>query len=282
MLLCMAGACLSLRADLPPGEFKMVWSDEFNGTTLTSSNWSYRYLGARNDAYNVSNAVAVGGGALIITTYTQNGTNFTGMIGSQNKFEHTYGYYEARIDFDSSPSMWSAFWLQSPTYGNPIGEPATAGMEIDVMEHRARNSANTDISGTAHAAIHWDGYAADHKSMSFDTGNLGLAAGFHTYGVLWTPTSYAFFIDGLAVWTNVTPVSQRSEYLILSSEVRSNNWAGTFPVGGYGDLGSSTTKMTVDYVRVYEAVPEPTTLWLLGLGVGGLWLWRRHRRWMGA
>jgi hypothetical protein len=53
------------------------------------------------------------------------------------------------------------------------------------------------------------------------------------------------------------PVSQRSQYLILSSEVRSNHWAGDIPVGGYGDHASSTTKMNVDYVRSYTFVPKP-------------------------
>lgn len=169
----------------------MVWSDEFEGNSLNTTNWGYGYLGACNDAYNVTNAVAVSGGVLTITTYTQNGTNFTGMIGSQNKFEHTYRYWEARIDFDSSPGQWSAFWLQSPIYGNPIGDPGTAGMEIDVVEHRARNASNTDISDTAHESLHWDGYGVDHKTTSHDTGNLGLAAGFYIYGLLWTPTNYS-------------------------------------------------------------------------------------------
>jgi beta-glucanase (GH16 family) len=261
----------------PAGDFKLVWFDEFNGSALNTTNWSYRYLGARNDAYNVSNAVAVSGGALAVTTYTQNGTNFTGMIGTQNKFEHAYGYWEARIDFDSSPGMWSAFWLQSPTYGNPLGDPGTAGMEIDVMEHRARNFGNSDVSGTAHLALHWDGYGVDHKTKSYDTSDLDLDIGFHTYGLLWTPTCYSFYIDGALVWTN-GPLAQRTEYMILSSEVRNNNWAGTIPVGGYGDLGSSQTKMIVDYVRVYDAVPEPTTCVLVGAGAGCLWLRRRYRR----
>lgn len=77
------------------------------------------------------------------------------------------------------------------------------------------------------------------------------------------------------MWTN-TPISERTEYMIINSEVRNNNWAGTIPVGGYGDLGTSTTKMTVDYVRVYDAIPEPKTFVLVCVGAGGPWLWRRH------
>ena len=69
----------------PPAGYSLVWADEFDGATLIATNWGYRYLGVRNDAVNVTNAVAVTNGALVITTYSQNGTNYTGMIGTSGK-----------------------------------------------------------------------------------------------------------------------------------------------------------------------------------------------------
>lgn len=250
----------------PPIGYALSWADEFEGTALNTTNWGYRQLGARALACNVTNAVSVGGGALTISTYTRGGTNFTGMIGTQGKFEQTRGYWEARIDFDSSPGMQSAFWVQSPTYGNPIGNPAVAGTEMDVMEHRATNASGTDISDTAHHAVHWDGYGASHQQVSSDTGPMGLASGFHTYGMLWTETNLQFFVDGVPTWTGGA-VSERPEYAILSSEVK-GGWSGSVPSGGYGDLGVSQTRMVVDYVRVYQAVPEPATG--TGLAMGAL------------
>jgi len=53
------------------------------------------------------------------------------------------------------------------------------------------------------------------------------------------------------------PVSHRSQYLILSSEVRNGGWAGSVPAGGYGSRLASTTRMTVDYVRSYVPIPAP-------------------------
>ncbi len=274
VFLLLAAATAAFAA--PPGGYVLSWADEFDGAALNSTNWSYRQLGARALACNVTNAVSVGGGALTITTYTRNGTNFTGMIGTQGKFERTFGYWEARVDFDSSPGMQSAFWVQSPTFGNPIGDPATAGTEMDVMEHRATNSSGTDISDTAHHAVHWDGYGASHQQVSFDSGPLGLSSGFHTYGMLWTEANVQFFVDGVPTWTGGA-VSERSEYMILSSEVK-GGWSGSVPSGGYGDLGVSQTRMVVDYVRVYQALPEPTTGAGLAVGVLAVLAIRRSLR----
>lgn len=249
-----------------PAGYTLSWQDEFEGTSLDTTKWGHRQLGPRRDAVNVQNAVSVGNGNLTITTYTENGTHYTGMIATQGKLDATYGYWEARIEFLGSPGMWSAYWIQSPTMGNPIGNPGTAGMEIDVVEHRAVNSSGTPMANQASINLHWDGYGAAHKSKGFVTGDLGLAQGWHTYAVDWTPTKYDFYIDDHLIWS-ADPVSHRTEYIILSSEVEDAAWAGRIPVGGYGPLATSAAKMNVDYVRYYtSAVPEPCTLGLAALG----------------
>jgi beta-glucanase (GH16 family) len=262
----------------PPVGYSLTWSDEFSGSSLDGTKWGQRYPGVRYDAINTADAVSVSGGNLVIKTYTASGTNYTGMIGTQGRFQETYGYYEARIDFNGSPGMWSAFWIQSPTYGNPLGDVATAGAEIDVAEHRVSNSGNTDplMSDRIMSAVHWDGYAAAHQQASSLSGDLDLASGFHLYAVQWTPSTYRFFVDGVETWSNSAAVSQRSEYLILSSEVRNANWAGTIPSGGYGDQSTSTTNMTVDYVRVYT-VPEPAAAFFPIL-VAAAWCGSRRLR----
>ena len=52
---------------------------------------------------------------------------------------------------------------------------------------------------------------------------------------------------------------------------------GHIPDAGYGSLASSVTDMQVDYVRVYQSVPEPTALALVS-GVSPFLLRRRRKR----
>ncbi len=248
---CLALVCARhrLAADPPPG-YQLAWADEFDGTALDTNKWAHRGLGQRREAVNDTNAVSIGGGFLTITTSTAQGKHHTGMIGSQGRFERSLGYYEARIRFDDSPGMWSAFWSQTPTMGSHVGDPAQGGMEIDILEHRAVDEDGRNIAGKVQHTLHWDGYGPEHKSRAQLTDDLGLDQGFHVYGFEWTSTAYRFSIDGKLTWT-AQPVSKRPQYLILSCEVQDHGWAGKIPPGGYGDAATSRTRMVVDYVRYY-------------------------------
>lgn len=264
-----------------PAAWTLTFSDEFSGTALDASKWSHRGLGPRRDAINTADAVSVGDGLLTITTYTSGGVHNTGMIATQGKFEQTFGYYEARMKFHSTPGQWSAFWLQSPTYG-AIGDPAAIGMEIDVVEHRAANRNDLDIRNRYSSATHWDGYDAAHQQLSkVHQGLPGMGNdSWHTYGVRWSESGYEYYFDEMLVWAVATPISKRSEYLIISSEVETGAWAGTIPAGGYGPLASSITNVQVDYVRVYAAVepsPPSADFNLDGQADGADFLiWQRH------
>jgi hypothetical protein len=79
------------------------------------------------------------------------------------------------------------------------------------------------------------------------------------------------------MWTVTDAVSARTEYMILSSEVREAGWAGHIPVDGYGSLANSSTNMQVDYVHVYAAVPEPAAVFVALLCAVPTCLCRRAR-----
>ncbi len=236
----------------PPSGYKLTWADEFGGSALDTNKWSYRQLGQRHDALNVREAVSVAGGLLTITSCTENGQHYTGMIGTEGKFERRFGYWEARLKFADAPGEWSAFWLQTPTFGQPPGDPAAAGMEIDVVEHRACERQGKRLAGQAQHTVHWVDADKHTQSRAHLTEDLGLDNGFHTYGCEWAERGYRFFIDDKLTWTAPAPVSKRNQYIILSSEVEDNAWAGKIPAGGYGTRAASQTRLLVDYVRFYE------------------------------
>jgi beta-glucanase (GH16 family) len=236
----------------PPAGYKLAWADEFDGAALDTNRWVCWLPGRRHDAMNTADAISVTNGCLVITTYQENGTNYTGMVSTRDKFMPVRGYWEARIEFRESPGMWSAFWLQSPTMGRPPNDPVKAGMEIDIIEHRLVTKNGGRVDGTVQHTLHWNGYGKEHQSTNHATIDDKLKSGFHVYGFEWTESEYKFYVDGKVTWTVNQPNSQSPEFLILSSEIHDASWAGYIPKQGYGNRTRSRTKMLVDYVRYYK------------------------------
>jgi hypothetical protein len=260
----------------PPAGYYLVWSDEFNGTSLDPTKW-WVWDTADRSGYTVPDAVTVGGGYLTITTYTTNGTHYSAIISSDGKFRARYGYWESSIEFNGSPGMFSDFWLQSPdNTGAIVGDPAAEGAEVDICEHRVTDTGNVDdISGEVTIDLHWNGYTSGvEKTAASGLIGSGLGTGFHIYGLLWNNTNYSFSFDDTPMWSTNAGVSDRTEIVLLSSEVDSNSFCGIVPPAGYGDFLVSTTKMVVDYVRYYA--PTTTVYWTGASSAdwtdGGNWL----------
>lgn len=76
--------------------------DSFDGTKLDTTKWSLRGLGSRRIGYNDSSMVKVENGNLLLM-YDIKGDSILGaMIGSEGKFETTYGYFECRAELQKS------------------------------------------------------------------------------------------------------------------------------------------------------------------------------------
>jgi len=223
-------------------KFNLIWSDEFNNSQLDMNKWNHRLLGKRKGAVNSDNNVELNGsGQLIISTSKAKDKYYTAMIGTENKFEVKYGYFEIRTFLPIQSGHWASFWLQSPDISKKFGNPAKYGVEVDIFEYF--------LSALQHA-IHWDGYEADHKSKNFKIKDVGAIKtdGWNTFGLLWTKNSYYFYVNGKLTWISNTVVSQRKQYLIISLEV--DTWAGDISKANLPD------NLIVDYVRVYKEVND--------------------------
>ncbi len=240
---------------LPPPNYALVWSDEFDGGALDPGRWR-TVSGARQSAVDTPDAVTVQDGALRVTTYTEGGTNHSGFVTTNGLFQAQYGYFEARIRFDDSPGSWCAFWISDDSIGDPLGDPGKAGVEIDVVEHRATDQGGWDaLRDMVALNLNWDGYDQHKKNLQKVTAlpdGAPVQGTWHVYGVLWSAAGYTFYVDGMQLWTEDAPVSHRPEDLRLTCEVDDGGWAGFVPKGGYGDRRSSTTRMEVDWVRVWQ------------------------------
>src|SRR5882762_692110 len=79
-----------------------IFDEEFNGTSLNPTNWTYRGAGTvKHECYIDSSAVTVADGHARIRIYTAKNsqgvqTNYCGAITTQSgTFLHRYGYWEA-------------------------------------------------------------------------------------------------------------------------------------------------------------------------------------------
>ncbi|WP_170852649.1 glycoside hydrolase family 16 protein [Sphingobacterium wenxiniae] len=233
---------VSAQKNVSRKEYKLVWKDDFKSQELDTTIWQYRSLGPRRASINAVEAIVPNRrkGHLHIRTFAQDGNIITGMLRSKAHLDQQYGYFECRFKVDEVfRGYWPAFWLQSNTFGS-TKTPADDGVEIDVMEFYLGDPKLLEN------ALHWNGYGADHKSVSQKTPIPNIADGkFHIAAVEWTPEYYKFYFDGKLVWTATSPISHRPQYVILSTEVDSKQ---VF----INKMGDSFLDFTVDYVRVYQ------------------------------
>lgn len=225
----------------PAGKvWKLAWQDEFEGEKLDESKWEIPRDGKRRDAFWMRKAISLDGkGNLVISTFKEGDRYIDGCVRTRGKFEHTYGYYVARIRLQREVGHWPAFWLMGNTVGK-VGDEGRDGSEIDIMEKPWQD-------GRLNHALHWDGYGKDHKSEGKIVDVPGVMEGFHTYALWWSPEEYVFYVDGKETWrSKAGGVCQAPLYIKLSDEV--GKWAGDIARAKLPD------DFLVDYVRVYDLV----------------------------
>jgi beta-glucanase (GH16 family) len=160
------------------------------------------------------------------------------------KFAHKHGYYEIRCQLPKQPGYWAAFWIQSPNIGSTL-DPRQSSVEIDIMENFTRH-------GDVFHNVHWNGYGPDHQWKG--RGRLtpaGISEGFHTFGVDWSAKEYVFYVDGKVTWRFRGPVSDRKEFILLSTECNGYRAGGPAPELKRAKLPDY---FVVDYVRVFDPV----------------------------
>lgn len=229
-------------------QWVLVWSDEFESTSLDNSKWSFdiggngwgnnesQYYTTSADNFSVAN-----GEATITARAEQLGNNdyTSAKIISKGLFEVKFGKIEARIKCPMGKGLWPAFWM----LGSNISEVSWPKCgEIDVIEH-----INNDpkINGTAH----WDNVGHTYMGGIYTTD----ASEYHIYAVEWTENYIKWFADGnlyfqinIANGVNGTSEFQLPFYLIINLAV-GGNWPG------YPDATTVfPAELNIDYVRVYK------------------------------
>jgi len=239
------GAAPSPADQLPPAtagqEWKLAWNDEFDGKVLDASKWDTPEYKRRDALWSRRAVVLDGKGHLALKVFKEGEDYYDGCARTKGKFEHTFGYYVARMKLQKRAGHWPAFWLYNDSV-NSVGNDGRDGTEIDIME-------KPWLDDRINHALHWDGYGEAHKSEGTAAVVKGIMDGWHTFGLLWTPSSYTFFVDGKVTWTTTAGgVCQAPLYVKLSDETWFDNWAGDIRKEKMPD------ETLIDYVRVYDLV----------------------------
>ncbi len=236
--------------------YKLVWSDEFNGTELDSSKWScqignhHGWGNNEKECYRVENAI-VRDGYLTIVAKEENykGFNYTSArIRTINKGDWKYGKFEMRAKLPVGKGMWPAFWMM-PTNNVYGGWPVSG--EIDIMEYLGHDS--TTVYGTLHYGGRPPNNKHTGKPYKLDHGDFH--NDFHIFTLIWEEGKVQWLVDGelyetQTEWTTTGgdfPAPFDQEFHIILNLAVGGNWPG------YPDESTKfPQKFIVDYVRVYQ------------------------------
>jgi len=244
-LLCLIKGCYGQAIT---DNLRMVWNDEFNGSTLDVSKWSVPPAWFRQGGcyWSDDNFEMTGNGKVKLSvTESNDGTVYCGALRTHNKFDKKYGYFETRCTVPQIHGGWAAFWMMP--YQNQPGNAGNDGTEIDIFE------SIDGWKGKIRHALHWDGYGVEHQHVSEKMDRPDLYDGqYHVFGMMWTPEEYIFYIDNEETWrTSTAGVSDVNQYLKLTLEVSGQTWAGD-----WNNQVIKPINWFVDYVRVYDYEPN--------------------------
>ena len=245
-----------------PG-YALVWSDEFDGTSLNTANWTHEIgtgswgWGNNELQYYRSQNTTVANGILTIEARKENfgGQQYTSSrLKTQGKQSFQYGRIDVRAVLPEGQGLWPAIWLLGDSISS-VSWPACG--EIDMMELRG-NEPDT-ISGTAH----WQQNPGDGFSTYYSSDQAGnspvLSSGtfadeWHVFSIVWDASEIKWYLDGATTpfhVIDITPAQlsefQSSFFLLLNVAV-----GGNFLPNPPANADYFPQRMLIDYVRVYQ------------------------------
>jgi len=280
-------AASSSSAPSTASNWEMVWSDEFEGSNIDSTKWSFEKNctgGGNNELQcytdRADNAYVADGKLLIVAkkesfsgqakgdddpTYNAGDTSVTrdytsARLRTKNKGDWKFGRMEIRAKLPQGQGMWPAIWML-PTEWKYGGWPLSG--EIDIME--AVNSNTGTNGGKVYGTLHYGDAWPNNKYEGTNYSLTNVWDEYHTYAIEWEEGEIRWYIDDKHYMTETkkgwytkgssvdnAPFDQKF-HMILNVAV-GGNWPGnpdaktTFP-----------QEMTVDSVKVYSCKLNATT-----------------------
>ena len=258
------------------GNYKLVWSDEFNKNGKPdSSNWDYEKGFVRNEElqwYQPENAYCKKGKLIIEAkretrpnpnfvkdskSWRQNRSeiNYTSAcLITRGKKDWLYGRFVMRARIDISAGMWPAWW----TLG--VSKPWPANGEIDIMEYYRKMLLANIACSDKNRRAEWHSTRTPVDSLGAEWSSK-----FHVWRMDWTKDFIELYVDDKLL--NKVAVDS-----LYNKDARLNDTVGrgsefnpfkqphymllNLAIGGQNGGDPSNTsfprKFEIDYVRVYQ------------------------------
>ncbi len=236
-------------------DYRLVWSDEFDGSEL-APHWVMEegYI-ANNELqdYQKSGNHSLSGGTLKITAKKLNdkkefGSYTSARMNTNGTKAFTYGRIEARMRLPLGVGVWPAFWMLGTNIAE-AGWPLCG--EIDILEYVGYDP------GVVHGTLHSEDYNHGKGTQRGHRTEVDNEAHWHTYGTIWTEEGFWFYVDDPAKPFWFCPANEvktpeawpfdAPHFLILNLAV-GGGWGGLHGI----DNSLFPATMEVDYVRVYQ------------------------------
>lgn len=239
----------------PKKTYNLVWSDEFDGTTLNAANWVHETgaggWGNNELQFYQADNTTVAGGVLTIEAREEStgspGPYTSSRIISDGLQSFQFGKVDIRAKLPEGKGIWPALWM----LGQTITDYPQRG-EIDIME--MKGSENDKIFAT----IHWDDSDDDSGLRVFSGSSKTLKSGtfsdkFYVFSIEWDAEQIRWYVDGEVFYGEDITDPKKSELTLPFFFLINLAVGGDFD----GDPDGSTTfpqQLVVDYIRVYEEV----------------------------
>jgi beta-glucanase (GH16 family) len=243
-------------------EWKLVWSDEFNGTGLPDTskwtfdigNWGWGNNELEYYTVNRLENARQEDGNLIIEARKDDGVYpwSSARLTTRGKESFLYGKIEFRAKVPAGRGTWSAGWLLGDEYKDELSWPYCG--EIDVLENVGYEMDPKTGNGKTHASIHCGAYyfkLGNQPTSIVDVNNM--TDEYHIYSIEWLSGSISILIDGKKYFdyhdgsNNLTWPFNKPQNLILNLAM-GGGWGGAKGL----DPEMKSAKFIIDYVRVYE------------------------------
>ena len=294
----IAAAALCVAQPALAGDWRLVWSDEFDQPVIDAAKWSLDvdcWGGGNNErqCYTASpRNAAVEDGKLVITARHQRTTGpalpaaqrtsaaaahlsatrefSSARLTTRGKAAWRYGRIEVRASLPQGQGTWPAIWMlpEGDTYG---GWPASG--EIDILEAVnlgvACASCDSGREDRILATLHFGGRSPGNVQSGDVVPFPPALTGFHTYAVEWTSDRIAWLVDGRVyaerqrdVWWSAGSKRTGAPFDQPFHLILNLAIGGGLPEGR--DVGDVSRKdfpkrLSIDWVRVWQKDDNPVT-----------------------